>query len=82
MGFDAIGTSCFARKESGVSRIRLKLNVDVEGEDVSEETLQHVEISVAQWIEQLEARLIQHVERNCPQVKFISGASDGEEWKQ
>jgi len=52
-----------------MSAIRIKIEVELETEDCSEETVKTAEITVARLSEQIEHQLCQGIKENCPEVK-------------
>lgn len=68
-----------------MSKIKIRIPVEVEAEDVSAEVLLGIECAVARFIETLEAHLDQafaELRWQHPDCKFEIGNGDDEEWKE
>jgi len=67
-----------------MSKLRIRISFDIEGEDLSDATLQTVEIQCAAFRERLEAQLATWLENAAPDLrgKITSDDDEGEEWKE
>ena len=62
-----------------MSSVTLSISIEVEGEDISDETRQTVELQVARMGEQLEATLVHYVQTQCPGLKIKTRGREEEE---
>lgn len=64
-----------------MSRLRVKFSCEIDGEDVSDETMHKVELHCARICEDLEARLATAVKSTNPDVTISFDPPPGDEWK-